>query len=335
MLRLAAHIKLVVMLMWTSVTLLTGSAFAQSPPSDLKSEVDILKAENAAVRELLRRMEEQQKALLEQVERLQRRLDGAPTAAAPSDAGNASEPPASVENQDKEDRYQDGIVIWQNAENARVPFLLRFNNNTQIRYLNTLDSGDTFTDHLGNAREIHQRNDITVNRSMFIFAGYMFDPKLQYSLTVWTSAGAASIVVAGNIGWRFNRGLTLTGGYTGVPGSRSLVTSSRRRATITELRAAFSRTGSAWTFDGPESVCSSTPTSRSGKSGSPATASRRIVCRSASLRLKDAMPDSRPATSLTSESRNESRAQDFSASSSSRRCWSDTGPARSLSSIRR
>jgi hypothetical protein len=58
---------------------------------------------------------------------------------------------------------------------------------------------------------------------MFIFAGYMFDPKLQYRLTVWTSAGAASIVVAGNIGWRFNKGLTLTGGYTGVPGSRSLV----------------------------------------------------------------------------------------------------------------
>jgi hypothetical protein len=58
---------------------------------------------------------------------------------------------------------------------------------------------------------------------MFIFAGYMFDPRLQYSLTVWTSAGAASIVVAGNIGWRFNKALTLTGGYTGVPGSRSLV----------------------------------------------------------------------------------------------------------------
>jgi hypothetical protein len=40
---------------------------------------------------------------------------------------------------------------------------------------------------------------------------------------VWTSAGAASIVVAGNIGWRFNNALTVTGGYTGVPGSRSLV----------------------------------------------------------------------------------------------------------------
>ncbi len=46
---------------------------------------------------------------------------------------------------------------------------------------------------------------------------------MRYSLTVWTSAGAASIVVAGNIGWQFNKQLTLMGGYTGVPGSRSLV----------------------------------------------------------------------------------------------------------------
>lgn len=49
-------------------------------PNDLLTEVESLKAENAAVRELLRRMEEQQKALLEQVDRLQRRLDGVPTA---------------------------------------------------------------------------------------------------------------------------------------------------------------------------------------------------------------------------------------------------------------
>ena len=47
----------------------------------LMSEVDSLKAENAAVRELLRAMQEQQKALLEQVERMQRRLDDVATAA--------------------------------------------------------------------------------------------------------------------------------------------------------------------------------------------------------------------------------------------------------------
>jgi hypothetical protein len=251
MLRYRACTTLLVALLSTAVTFVAGSAFAQSQatrpeneaaierprPNDLASEVATLKAENVVVRELLRRMEEQQRALLEQVDRLQRRLDGVTTAAVPAGGpslvaeavqpatndANASAPEAPLAKQEPEDRYQDGIVIWQNAEGARVPFLLKFNNNTQIRYLNTLDSRDTFTDHLGVTRDVHRRNDITVNRSMFVFAGYMFDPKLQYSLTVWTSAGAASIVVAGNIGWRFNKALTLTGGYTGVPGSRSLV----------------------------------------------------------------------------------------------------------------
>ena len=78
-------------------------------------------------------------------------------------------------------------------------------------------------DHLGVVSEVNTRNDITVNRSMFILGGYVFDKRLRYSLMVWTSAGAASIVVTGNIGWQFNNALTLTGGYTGVPGSRSMV----------------------------------------------------------------------------------------------------------------
>jgi hypothetical protein len=104
-----------------------------------------------------------------------------------------------------------------------VPFLLKFNINTQIRYLNTLDSLTSFTDHLGNVYPVHLRNDTTVNRFMFILGGYIFDKRLLYSGTVWTAAGAASIVVAGNIGWAFNKALTITGGYTGVPGSRSLV----------------------------------------------------------------------------------------------------------------
>src|SRR5262245_41022468 len=236
----------------TCVSLLASSAAAQSepprpearpgaavdalaaealPPAYLKTEIETLKAENALVRDLLRKMEQQQQALMEQVDRLQRQLDGVPAPSAPQavaagpapNAGRASTPQASVDTPAKEDRYKDGMIIWQNAEDAKVPFLLRFNVNTQIRYLNTTDSTETFTDHLGVVRAVNTRNDITVNRAMFILAGYVFNPKLQYSFTVWTSAGAASIIVAGNIGWRFNKGLTLTGGYTGVPGSRSLV----------------------------------------------------------------------------------------------------------------
>ena len=45
-------------------------------PKDLQSEIEAVKAENAVVRELLRKMEEQQKTLLEQLERLQRTVDG-------------------------------------------------------------------------------------------------------------------------------------------------------------------------------------------------------------------------------------------------------------------
>ena len=121
------------------------------------------------------------------------------------------------------DRYRDGIVIWETPADATIPFLLKFNINTQLRYLNTQDSDETFTDHLGTDREVHTRNDITVNRAMFILGGYIFDQRLRYSFTVWTSAGAASIIVASNIGWQFNKALAIMAGYTGVPGSRSLV----------------------------------------------------------------------------------------------------------------
>ena len=139
-------------------------------------------------------------------------------AGAPTNQGaSAPAPPPAKE------RYRDGMVIWETPADAKVPFLLKFNINTQIRYLNTQSSDETFTDHLGGVREVHTRNDITVNRAMFILGGYVFDPRARYSFTVWTSAGAASIIVASNIGWRFSNALTITGGYTGIPGSRSLV----------------------------------------------------------------------------------------------------------------
>ena len=140
-----------------------------------------------------------------------------------SAADPSGQPASGAAAQTSNDRYKDGIVIWETPADATLPFLLKFNINTQIRYLNTQSSDESFTDHLGVAREVHSRNDITVNRAMFILGGYIFDQRLRYSFTVWTSAGAASIIVASNIGWQFNKALAITGGYTGVPGSRSLV----------------------------------------------------------------------------------------------------------------
>jgi hypothetical protein len=202
-------------------------------PAELQQQVTEL-------REQLRIMQEQQKGLIATVNQLRQQLTSRPAPTAPPSAPlpptvappapevAAAAPPAVKEadesiSQRLVDRYQDGMVIWQTSDDAKVPFLLKFNVNTQVRYLNTTSTNKTFTDHLGVVRDVNERNDITVNRSMFILGGYIFDPRLRYSSTVWTSAGSASIVVAGTIGWQFNKAFTLTGGYTGVPGSRSLV----------------------------------------------------------------------------------------------------------------
>jgi hypothetical protein len=221
-------------------TMSMTAAHAQTPappatPAELEQQVK-------AVREQLRAMQEQQKALTQTLDRLEQQLDGQPAptapqpvppppaaavAAAPSQVAVAAPPAAKEPNesitQRLADHYRDGIVVWENPDDAKVPFLLKFNVNTQVRYLNTTSTDETFTDHLGVVRTVNPRNDITVNRSMFILGGYIFDPRLRYSSTVWTSAGSASIVVAGNIGWQFNKAFSLWGGYTGVPGSRSLV----------------------------------------------------------------------------------------------------------------
>jgi len=139
-----------------------------SQTSDLEEQVSAVKAENMALRQQVRAIEEQQRVLLDLINQLRRRIDGSQTDSTPAltAAANASAPvtsaaaasasPAAAEKQDKDDHYQDGIVIWQNPEDAKIPFLLKFNNNTQIRYLNTLDSSDTFTDHLGTVREVHR-----------------------------------------------------------------------------------------------------------------------------------------------------------------------------------
>ena len=222
-----------------SMATFVSSAHAQDPaPSTSSPEseaADVQDDDNGAMREELLRLEEQQKTLLEQVLHLQRQLEGGTatggTIAAKPMALPAATQPASTSVQPEyvsdlltnSGRYREGIVIWQTPDDVQVPFLLKLNDNTQIRYLNSLNADERFADHFGNVLDFKRRNDITVNRSMFILGGYIFDKRVVYSLTVWTSAGAASIVVAGNIGWQFNKEFTLIGGYTGVPGTRSLV----------------------------------------------------------------------------------------------------------------
>ncbi len=225
------------------VVLFATSVFGQaseSAPSPVENQIERVRAENAALREQIRKIEEQQKELQELI-RLSlptpvdaatsgdvppsSALEGTETTLPPAPPAAATTPAAFPQGATpkNDERFRDGMVIWQTPNSDRVPFLLKFNDDTQLRYLNTISSDDTFTDHLGVVHEVHLRNDITVNRQMMVFSGYVFDERLRYSLKIWTAAGAATIIIAGNLSWQFNDALTLTGGYTGVPGSRSLV----------------------------------------------------------------------------------------------------------------
>ena len=67
------------------------------------------------------------------------------SASASAQAAAGAAPPTT------NDRYKDGMVIWETPPDAKVPFLLKFNINTQLRYLNTQDSDLTY--HRPSGRE--------------------------------------------------------------------------------------------------------------------------------------------------------------------------------------
>ena len=166
--RLRARIGLSPFAVCALATMVTTAAYAQAPapsatPAELEQQVTVL-------REQLRTVQEQQKGLIETLNRLQQQLASQPVptapqsvplppaAAAPAPQVAVATPPVAREaegsiTQQLAERYQDGIVIWQTPDDAKVPFLLRYNINSQVRYLNTTSGDDTFTDHLGVVRE--------------------------------------------------------------------------------------------------------------------------------------------------------------------------------------
>jgi hypothetical protein len=228
----------------TSLTMFASSTRAQDPqsqPSRLEAEVMEMRAENGAIRQELRKLEEQQKTILQLMDELQRKLDGRPGAIAqqsppapqpalvpaaqatlpPKPAAPATQP-AADRNIAAEDPYEDSIVLVKTPEDAKIPVLLRFWDISQLRYTNSQLGNSSYTDHLGAVRPVTRRNDFSLNRNMFQFTGYIFDKRLQYNLIIWASNTSAAVVIGGFVSWKFNKAITLYSGYWGAPGSRTL-----------------------------------------------------------------------------------------------------------------
>jgi hypothetical protein len=91
------------------------------------------------------------------------------------------------------------------------------------RYIDQNDSDGVFTDHLGNERTVDARNDIFSHRIMVWLKGWVGDPKLVYTITMWTVNTTDQQAIFANLGYQFSPKFSLYAGMVGNPGSRSLV----------------------------------------------------------------------------------------------------------------
>lgn len=91
-----------------------------------------------------------------------------------------------------------------------------------VRYLNQMPGEDTFTDHLGREQTVNGRNDIYPHRVLVWLKGWVGNPKLVYTITLWTVNTTDQDAIFGNIGYQFSPRFNLYAGINGLPGTRSL-----------------------------------------------------------------------------------------------------------------
>ena len=68
------------------------------------------------------------------------------------------------------------------------------------RYIDQNDSDGVYKDHLGNVRTVDDRNDIFSHRIMVWLKGWVGDPKLVYTITLWTVNTTDQQAIFANLG---------------------------------------------------------------------------------------------------------------------------------------
>jgi hypothetical protein len=127
-------------------------------------------------------------------------------------AGTKQKSPAYIPNQ--------GFLLYE-GENGQIYMRLM----SYVRYLNQKGLDPAYTDFFGNVHAVDQREDIQLNKFFLPFSGWFMNPKFRYYLYVWSANTAqgdpAQVVGGGNLGYNFNRFVTLGGGITSLPSVRS------------------------------------------------------------------------------------------------------------------
>ena len=94
-----------------------------------------------------------------------------------------------------------------------------------VRYLNQKGLAPFYVDSFGDVHEVPIREDVQLNKVFIPFSGWFLTPKFRYYLYVWSQnplqGEGAQVVAAGNLSYTFNRFLTVAGGITSLPSTRS------------------------------------------------------------------------------------------------------------------
>src|SRR5215207_8168429 len=154
-----------------------------------------------------------------------------PPAPTPSEQPPNTEAPAPVEAnpaaQDDEDKFDGRYTPNLGFKLANTEYGdLNVSIYSYVRYLNQLGLDPTYTDALGNTKNIQRRQDMQLLKLQIKFLGWILNPKMRYFLYAWTSNAnqgqGAQVVLAGNLQYTFNKYLTLGGGIRSLPGTRSV-----------------------------------------------------------------------------------------------------------------
>ena len=232
---------------------------AQAPAAGAGDTADVLKALDQVI-EQNRKLEQQNRELMDQVNLLRQRLaagstaaeESAKAAATPSAQGGAQDdqnqsaqrqpyvaPPNTFEPDKKE-----ATLIRTNpfaAESNGTPAMFGEFNPGQgftvakgevgrlnlsgilvARYLNQYPADQTATDHLGRPITVTPRQDFQFHRVMLFASGWLFNPKFNYQSFVWTVQDTNQSAIGGALWYVFNNHLTLGGGWQALPGTQSL-----------------------------------------------------------------------------------------------------------------
>ena len=237
-----------------------NSGLGEQEKSELVNKLDQLLEQNQKLEDQARQVEEQNRRLLDAIREIREKLAGQPVAGSQAPEQNPTEKPAPdaanttgyvktasiagpaqpskvsvdagdvsvTQEQQPEEKKKWGTYTpnlgFKLAETKYGDLNLSIY--TYTRYLNQRLLNATYTNAFGTTTTIQQRQDFQLQKLQFKFLGWMLNPKFRYFLYAWTSnptqGQGAQVVLAGNLGYTFNKHFTLSGGITSLPGTRSV-----------------------------------------------------------------------------------------------------------------